>query len=57
MKPAVIYENLEDLRMKIERLIEDDAFRESVKRAALRYVEENSVEKVADKFIKLLESI
>ena len=43
--------------MKIERLIEDASFRESVKRAALRYVEENSVEKVADKFIKLLESI
>ena len=57
VKPAVIYENLEDLRMKIERLIEDESFRESVKRAALRYVEENSVEKVADKFIKLLESI
>jgi len=57
VKPAVIYENLEDLRMKIERLIEDKSFRESVKRAALRYVEENSVEKVANKFIRLLESI
>ena len=57
VKPAVIYENLEDLKMKIERLIEDESFRESVRRAALRYVEENSVEKIADKFIKLLENI
>ena len=53
-KPAVIYENVEDLKGKLVSLIEDEGFREGVIRSAERYVEENRCDKIAKMFIELM---
>ncbi|ADB58642.1 glycosyltransferase family protein [Archaeoglobus profundus] len=53
-KPAVIYENVEDLKGELVRLIEDEDFRRSVLRSAERYVEENRCDRIAKKFIELM---
>ncbi len=53
VKPVVLYDNIEDLRNKIEKLIEDQEFRKKVIEAAEIYARENSVKNIADKFEKL----
>lgn len=57
VRPAVIYENVEDLKEKLIKLIEDEEFREKVVKAAERYVEENRSDKIAQKFIELFKEL
>jgi len=56
-RPVVVYENLDDLKEKLVRLIEDDEFRSSVKRAMRKFVEENRCDVVARRFLKLFEKV
>ena len=56
-KPVVIYDNVEDLKMKLELLIEDEGFRNKVIKAAEKYVRENESEKIARRFIDLYRSL
>ncbi len=57
VKPAIVYKDLEDLKQKIIRVIEDEEFRREVINSAKRYVEENRSDKIASKFIKLFNVI
>ena len=57
VKPAVVYQDVEDLEEKIVRLIEDEKFREQVVSAARVYVERNRSDRVAKRFIEVLNSI
>ncbi len=57
VKPAVIYRDLKDLEEKIVQLVEDEELREKVIEAAENYVEENRSDKIAKKFIEVLNSI
>ena len=57
IKPAVLYNDRSDLKAKIERLIEDDDYRTSVIKMAEEYVNENSSEIVAKKFMKLFNEL
>ncbi len=52
-KPVVIYDGVNDLKEKLELLIESESFRKSVIKAAERYVEEFRNDKIARKFIEL----
>ncbi len=56
VKPAVVYDDVDDLKSKLVRLIEDEEFRNKVIKSAERFVEENRSDKIAKKFIELLES-
>lgn len=51
--PLVVYENHEDLKEKIRKLILDKDFRLNLRKAARKYVTENSVNNVTQKFINL----
>ncbi len=55
VRPAVVYEDVEDLKEKILRIVEDDEFRKKLIKAAERFVEENRSDKVAKRFIELFE--
>jgi len=57
VKPAVVYRDVDDLKRKIERIIEDEDYRKSVLKASEKYVEENRSDKVARMFLRLLDSI
>ena len=54
---VVIYENEDDLIEKLRRVIEDEHLRENIKESMKRYVEENSVVKIADRFEELINSV
>lgn len=54
-KPVLLYEDVEDLEKKLTLLIEDETTRESIKRNAKRYVEQNRADRIAEKFIQLFE--
>ncbi len=56
-KPAVIFKNVRDLESKLIKLIEDETFRNSVISAAERFVEENSSDKIARRFIELYKKL
>ncbi len=56
-KPAVVYENVEDLVNKLRALINDGEYRENVRDAAMKYVEKNRCDKIAKKFIQLFHRI
>ena len=45
------------MKEKIERVIEDEDYRRKVLRAAEKYVEENRSDKIAQTFLRLLDSI
>ncbi len=53
VKPAVIYNDVQDLVKKIERLIEDSEYRTKVLEAAEIYARENSAKRV----VKMLENL
>jgi len=55
--PAVIYKDHEELIKLIEKLVEDEYFRDGVIEAARIYAEENSVGRVTEEFLKLFESL
>lgn len=55
--PIVKYRNREDLEGKLERLIEDEEYRRKVIQLARKYVEENSSERVAERFLALFEEL
>ncbi|RLG96466.1 glycosyltransferase family 1 protein, partial [Candidatus Bathyarchaeota archaeon] len=57
VKPAIVYKDVDDLKEKIERVIEDEDYRRKVLRAAEKYVEENRSDKIAQTFLRLLDSI
>jgi glycosyltransferase involved in cell wall biosynthesis len=57
VKPAVVYENVEDLKEKLVMLIEDEEFRKKVIKASERFVEENRSDKIARRFVKLFEEL
>jgi len=57
VKPVVLYTDIEDLKGKIVRLLEDDSYRNAVLRAAEKFVKENSSEVVAKKFIELYQKL
>lgn len=52
--PVVLYDNVEDLVVKLKRLISDGRLRERIKENAREYVEENSVGMIADRFENLI---
>lgn len=54
--PVVLYRGLEDLKRKIEALIEDEEYRRRVVEMAGEYVKRNSGEVVAREFLRLFES-
>lgn len=54
---VVFYENLLDLGNLISRILEDDSERKKIISKAKRFVEENSAEIVAKKYIKLFEKL
>lgn len=56
-KEIVKYKNREDLKEKVIRLIEDEDLKEEVLRHVVQYVKENSAEKIAKKFIRILEDV
>lgn len=56
-KEIVKYKNREDLKEKVIRLIEDEDLKEEVLRHAEQYVKESSVEKIANKFIRMFEEV
>ncbi len=56
-KPAVIYEDLNDLKAKLVRIIEDGEFRKNVLKAAERFVNENRKDKVAKRILEIFESV
>jgi glycosyltransferase involved in cell wall biosynthesis len=51
------YRNLEELEQALTSAFTKDEKYEAVMRAAKKYVEKNSAEKVAEKFISLFESL
>ncbi len=53
----VKYNNVDDLVRKLKLLIDDTETRTRVIREAYRFVEENSVEKIADKYLELFRSL
>ncbi len=55
VRPAVIYDNVEDLKTKLIRIVEDEDFRKTILKAAERFVEENRRDKVAKMFLDLFE--
>lgn len=55
--PAVIYKNIEDLKEKLIKHIEDEDYRNRVIRIAEKYVEENRSDNIAQKFIKLFRGL
>ncbi len=55
VKPAVIYDDVDDLKAKLLRIVEDEDFRKRILKAAERFVEENKRDKIAKKFIDLFE--
>ncbi|HID17348.1 TPA: glycosyltransferase family 1 protein [Candidatus Bathyarchaeota archaeon] len=55
--PIVKYRDREDLEEKLERLIEDEEYRRKVIQSARRYVEENSSERIAERFLALFEEL
>ncbi|HIH70127.1 MAG TPA: glycosyltransferase family 4 protein [Methermicoccus shengliensis] len=55
--PAVIYSDVDDLKEKLIRLIEDEDYRKGVLKAAEEYVEENRSDKIAAEFVKLFEDL
>ncbi len=55
LRPAVVYRDLEDLKEKLVRIIEDDEYRKRLREAMRRFVEENRCDKVARMFIELFE--
>ena len=57
VKPAVVYSDVEDLKEKLIRLVEDEEFRKNVVNSAERYVEENRSDKIARKFVKLFKEL
>ena len=57
VKPVVIYEDIKDLKRKIEVLVEDGSYRKSVVGAAEKYVEKNRSDRVAKKFIELFNEL
>ena len=56
-KPVLLYEDEKDLEEKITMVIESDSIREQLKINAKRYVEENRVDIVADRFMELFKEI
>lgn len=56
-KEIVKYKNREDLKEKVIRLIEEEDLKQEVLRHAEQYVKENSVEKIANKFIRMFEDV
>ena len=50
---VVIYTDVDDLVGKLVRLIEDEDFRRKVIEAAEKFVERNSAEKIAERFLEL----
>lgn len=56
-KEIVKYKNREELKEKVIRLIEEEDLKEEVLRHAEQYVKENSVEKIAKKFIRMFEDV
>jgi glycosyltransferase involved in cell wall biosynthesis len=56
VRPVVLYRGLEDLKHKIEALIEDEEYRRRVVEMAVEYVNRNSSEVVAREFLELFES-
>lgn len=56
-KPVVIYDDVNDLKEKLELLIECESFREKIVKAAERYVERFRSDKIAREFIELFKSI
>ena len=55
--PLITYENSEDLYVKLKKAIEDESYRERIRENAKRYAQENSVEKITDKFEALINSV
>ena len=47
------YDNVEDLVAKLKRLISDERLREMIRENARKFVKENDVEKIADRFEEL----
>jgi len=56
-KPAVIYENVEDLKEKLVRIIEDEDFRRGVLKAAEMFVNENRRDKIAKRILEVFEKV
>ena len=55
--PVLLYMNVEDLVSKLSLLIEDENTREKLRENARRYVEENRMDVITDKFLKLFEMV
>ena len=53
---VVKFENAEDLVDKLRRVIEDEDYRKKLIKSAKEYVENNTAEKVAKKFLELFAS-
>ncbi len=54
---VVIYEGVEDLIKKLREIIENEELRRTIKESMRRYVEENSVERIVDRFEELIDSV
>lgn len=57
VKPVVVYEDVDDLRKRIEMLVEDEEYRRNVIKAAEEYVKENRSDRIARRFIELFEEL
>ncbi|MBC7130281.1 glycosyltransferase family 1 protein, partial [Candidatus Bathyarchaeota archaeon] len=55
--PVIKYQDVEDLKNKLIKLLEEDNYRQEVVSAAEKYVKANSVEVVAEKFINLFNEL
>ncbi|MFQ6051265.1 MAG: glycosyltransferase family 1 protein [Candidatus Hydrothermarchaeota archaeon] len=57
VRPVIPYQNVKDLRRKIEKLVDDENYRKKIADAAKKFVEENRSDKIAQKFIMLYEEL
>lgn len=55
--PVLLYRDVDDLVNKLSLLIEDENTREKLRENARRYVEENRMDVITDKFLKLFEMV
>ncbi len=55
--PVVFYTDVEDLNKKLLELIKNEELREKIRENAKRFVEENSVERITDRYERLINSV
>ncbi|RLF50653.1 MAG: glycosyltransferase family 1 protein, partial [Thermoplasmata archaeon] len=55
--PVLLYRDVDDLVNKLSLLIEDKNTREKLRENARKYVEENRMDVITDKFLKLFETV